>query len=171
MAYEEGAAESVKKRALMKPPGILVALGFVKPGVWREALKVVYGYRQSPRQWSDHRDDVLCGMKIQDGAKVIRVSHMLSKPNMWKIVEEDAQGQEETSKEAEETLRGLMSVYVDDRLVLGELSIIYQATEGEQSKRGWLMAGQDLLRRNLGEDQPKISRSFLKRSEAPLRSS
>ena len=162
----------LEREHLMKPPGILVALGFA-----------VYGYRQSPRLWSDHRDDVLCRMKILDGTKVIRFSQMLREPKMWKIVEEDADASEKELKSTEENLRGLMLVYVDDLLVLGELSTIHLVTDGikatweasapelineqsgtrflgmELSKRNdgsWLATQVgytvDLLKRNLGED-------------------
>eukprot|EP00435_Cladocopium_sp_Y103_P038530 s827_g10.t1 len=170
--------ETPRKRAFMKPPSILVSLGFVKPNVWWEAKKAVYGYRQSPRLWSDYRDEVMAKIKVSDGPKSIRFSQMLSEPSIWKIIEEDEdQGEEEV-------LRGLLLIYVDDLLVLGELSTIHLAAEAikgiwevsapEQindqkgtrflgmelwrKEEGTWMATQigyttDLLRRNLGEDQ------------------
>ena len=37
-----------KKRPVIRPPGVLIACGFVKPNTFWEADKALYGYRKSP---------------------------------------------------------------------------------------------------------------------------
>ena len=52
------------RRALMRPPQLLVALGLAKINEWWEAIMALY-YRQSPRLWSDYRDEELHGMRMK----------------------------------------------------------------------------------------------------------
>ena len=166
-----------KKRSLMKPPTLLVQMGFIKPGVWWEALKAVYGYRQSPRLWSDHRDHTLHRKKIRLAKGWLVLRQMISEPSMWLIVET-------SDVTSEETIRGLMLVYVDDLLVCGDEEAIdlvtksiqqtWEVSEPEKigAQKGTRFLGMelwreeggawkatqvaytlDLLKRRLGEDQ------------------
>ena len=166
---------SSRKRSLMKPPALLVSMGFVKPRVWWEAFKAVYGYRQSPRLWGDHRDVTLRKKKIRLESGWLVLRQMVSEPSMWLIVEEQDSGHE--------AIRGLMLVYVDDLLICGDEEAIERMTDciqqtwevstpekigGEKGVRflgmelwrkdGVWKATQvaytlDLLRRHLGESQ------------------
>ena len=79
----------------MKPPTLLVSMGFVKVGVWWEAKKAVYGYRQSPRLWSDFRDEVLWKMEVRDGSKIVKLIQMITEPNIWRILEQNVEQMEE----------------------------------------------------------------------------
>ena len=164
-----------EKRVLIKPPAILVALGLVEPDELWEAIMAVYGYRQSPRLWSDYRDEELRVLPIGEPEDQCQLSQMVSEPNIWRI----------TSGTGSETkLRGLMLVYVDDIAIFAEekeRNLIVEALRKkwetstpeeigpDQGVRFlgtelWRISGKewwctqqnytlDLLRRNLGEDQ------------------
>ena len=47
---------------LLKPPNILVKLGYVSSTSYWKALMAMYGLRQSPKTWSDHRDECFHSM-------------------------------------------------------------------------------------------------------------
>lgn len=84
---------------LLKPPSILVHLEYFQADQFWEVLKAVYGFRQSPRLWSDHRDSEMKGMKV----KRMKLWQMDSDPCMWLI------------KEAEHApVLGIVLTYVDD---------------------------------------------------------
>ena len=173
---EETSGGKLKKRSLMKPPPLLIALGFVKPGVWWEAIKAVYGYRQSPKLWSDFRDHTLHRKKAELDGVTLVLKQMISEPSMWLIVEE-------SELQEDGKIRGIMLVYVDDLLICGDQEAITAMTESIRStwevseperindekgvrflgmelwrmKDGSWKATQvgyttDLLKRNLGED-------------------
>ena len=81
---------------LLRPPPLLVRLGFARPGEHYRADKAIYGLRQSPKRWGDHRDRRLLTMKTESGY-VFRPSE--AEPNLWRIVWidelcEDEEGQE-----------------------------------------------------------------------------
>ena len=173
----EAGEEGEVKMALMKPPSLLVQTGFIKPGRWWRAKKAVYGYRQSPKRWSDHRDSTIRKKKIKlESGGVIVLRQMVSEPGMWMIVEEDSQGNE--------IIRGVMLIYVDDLLICGDqdaVNLVTQCIEQTwevstpedvghsqptrflgmelwKKEDGSWFASQvayttDLLRRRLGEDQ------------------
>ena len=50
---------------VLKPPSLLVKLGYAKPGEHYQAVKAVYGLRQARRKWGRHRDKKLLAMKTQ----------------------------------------------------------------------------------------------------------
>ena len=106
---------------LIKPPPLLVKLGYVPPQeVWL-ALKAIYGLRQSPKTWSDHRDLILSGMEWPLGDQVANFEQMVTDPNVWKIVTQSDLG--------EEQLQGVMIVYVDDLMVLAPEKIARSTIE------------------------------------------
>lgn len=55
--------EESLKPVLLRP---LVVLGYFSPDQWWLVLKAAYGFRESPRLWSDHMDDELHEMKVGD---------------------------------------------------------------------------------------------------------
>ena len=119
--------EKKEKRILIKPPTLLVSAGLVGRNEHWEALKAVYGYRQSPRLWSDYRDDELRIMEIGHGGgqQKVRLCQMLSEPNMWKIL---------CGPLEEEKLAGILLVYVDDLLVLAEDPVLSMVVEAIRKK-------------------------------------
>ena len=163
-----------EKKVLIKPPAILVALGLVEPDELWEAIMAVYGYRQSPRLWSDYRDEELRILPLGDEEHQCQLTQMVTEPNIWKIT---------SGSGAEAKLRGLMLVYVDDIAIFAErkerdlvveaLRKKWETSSPEEvgSEHGvrflgtelWRISGKewwctqqnytlDLLRRNLGED-------------------
>ena len=178
---ETGEEGMEPKRALIRPPALLVTLGLVGSDEWWEALKAVYGYRKSPRLWSDHRDRTVRKMRIKADRGVIVLHQMISEPNMWKVMlyeDEELQGEGE--------LIGLVLIYVDDLLILSDLTTVdlileeiksvWELSQPEEVnsevgtrflgselwrwKTGHWMTTQkgyttDLLRRNLGPDEEK----------------
>eukprot|EP00435_Cladocopium_sp_Y103_P041836 s2179_g11.t1 len=135
--------EAEEKKALIKPPAILRELGYVEEDEWWLVLKALYGYKQSPRLWSDYRDEKLAALQILEEGRKFRLQQLLSEPNIWKILEikgstkrgeDDEEMQDwvivenDTPEEPGETLtilRGVLLVYVDDILALGERPIIH----------------------------------------------
>ena len=59
-----GEESQPQKRAIIKPPPLLITAGLAKPGEHWEVLMALYGYKESPKLWSDHRDGVLAEIEI-----------------------------------------------------------------------------------------------------------
>ena len=80
---EDGEGGEDEIPVVIKPPPILVQLGYVQEGEWWMALKAMHGLRQSPKVWGDHRDcqmrkmewDVEGG-KFWDGSNQCRTQHV-----------------------------------------------------------------------------------------------
>ena len=170
----EGKKENVEEiervaKVLIKPPPLLVKLKYVKEGDWWLALKAMYGLRQSPKVWGDHRDSILQGFEWKSGKKCRRLEQALSEPNMWKVMEEQG--------EVAPTLKGLVMMYVDDALILGGAEVVKEVVEKmrevwEISKPEWLgdeapvrFLGMDLWKGNYGVfvSQEAYIRDVLKR--------
>ena len=98
---EEG--EEAPLPMLLRPPPILVKLGYFPPYQLWEVLRALYGFRRSPKLWKDYRDEEMEKMRVGK----MRLHQLESEPSTWAI------RQEETGD-----LQGLMLTYVDDILVL-----------------------------------------------------
>ena len=162
------------KKVLMKPAGLLVSLGYFKADEYWEVLKAVYGFRQSPRLWSDHRDHVMRDMTVGE----TYIMQMETEPAVWMILEFTSG-----------VLRGVIVTYVDDILVLACRNLVagwlqcfratWETTDPEwidglkgtrflgmelfRSDHGeWSISQRnytfDLLQRNLGKDDSKWPR-------------
>ena len=51
---------------ILRPPGILIALGYFTADQGWEVHRALYGFRQSPKLWSDYRDQELEEMRVED---------------------------------------------------------------------------------------------------------
>ena len=135
LSTEEDGAEGPV--VILKPPNILVKLGYVKPSSYWKALMAMYGLRQSPRTWSDHRDECFLAMTWKVEQEEFYFEPMTSEPNLWKVMKKE---------EIEQDVQtGLMLVYVDDLLVLSEERIVRSVIETissqwEVSEPEWLNA-------------------------------
>ena len=100
---------------ILRPPPLLVKLGFAKPGEHYCADKAIYGLRQSAKRWGDHRDRRLLTMRTASGY-IFRPSE--AEPNLWRIllVKDNAMSLEE--QEIGRQLFGPILIYVDDMLIL-----------------------------------------------------
>ena len=106
---------------VLKPPSLLVKLGYAKPGEHYQAVKAVYGLRQAPRKWGRHRDKKLLQMRTPEGY-VFRPS--ASEPNLWRILKVPEGTNALEIEEFESELYGFMVVYVDDIIVLSREEIV-----------------------------------------------
>ena len=88
---------------LLRPPPVLVKLGYFSPHQLWEVLRAVYGFRRSPKLWKDYRDEEMEKMKVGK----MKLYQLESEPSTWAI------RHEETGE-----LQGLVLTYVDDIMVL-----------------------------------------------------
>ena len=65
---------------LLKPPAILVKLGYVSSTSYWKALMAMYGLRQSPKTWGDHRDECFHEMSWKTGEEEFYFESMTSEP-------------------------------------------------------------------------------------------
>ena len=89
----------------LKPPHLLVRLGYASSQEVWIAEKAMYGLRQSPRSWALHRDQTLQSLTIQG----LQLRQASSEANLWVV--KDA---------VHRSLKGIILVYVDDMLITGE---------------------------------------------------
>ena len=104
----------------LKPPVLLVKLGYAQSSEAWIAEKAMYGLRQSPRSWSIYRDRVMMDLEIEK----INITQATSEPNLWVLKSTE-----------DETLQGLILVYVDDMLITGRDEVVTRTLE--QIQRVW----------------------------------
>ena len=115
--------EKIQKRALLKPPALLQELGLIKRGEMWEAWLSTGTAREL---WGHFRDEEMMKMEAVCGAEKVRMVQMLTEPNLWRIVEGEG---------SKEVLKGVVVVYVDDMLFLGEG--LYVDLMIEEVRRKW----------------------------------
>ena len=123
MSEEDGGEASV---VILKPPNILVKLGYVQPNSYWKALMATYGLRQSPKTWGDYRDECFHHMAWTHGGEEYYFERMTSEPNLWKIMKKDGA--------MLDSQQGLMLVYVDDLLVLSREETLQKVIETVSNK-------------------------------------
>ena len=107
---------------LVRPPSILVEMGLIESHVLFEPLRAVYGFRRSPRLWGKQRDLELIDLRVpykdESGREGrLRLSQLISEPNLWKLVDEGDGGEDMK-------VYGLLMSYVDDLFVTAPLPIL-----------------------------------------------
>ena len=112
---------------VLKPPPILIRLGYFAPDEMFLVKKAIYGLRQSPRCWSLYRDDKIRSMESPSGIKFMQSE---GEPNLWRI-EKDGE------------LQGLMLIYVDDILISGEGETVKEAVKMIQDQ--WTTSTPEVL--------------------------
>ena len=117
---------------LVKPPYLLIEKGYLEREALFLPLRALYGFRRSPKLWGDHRDQLLRSMviKMKKGKKdevELRVEQMRSEPNLWKIVMEDQDEEEEFISNGK--VKGLLMTYVDDLCVSAEAGVAEAVVE------------------------------------------
>ena len=117
---------------VLKPPSLLVKLGYAKPGEHYQAVKAVYGLRQAPRKWGRHRDKKLLQMKTPEGY-VFRPS--VAEPNLWRILKVPDGTDALEIEEFESELYGFLVVYVDDIMILSREQIVLAVRAALQRER------------------------------------
>ena len=106
-------SELVEEAVVLKPPYLLLKLGFAQQGEYYKAEKAIYGLRQSPKRWGDFRDQRMRDM-VSPSGYYFRQS--VTEPNMWRILRKTTEKEEQDEILAE--LHGFILVYVDDMLTL-----------------------------------------------------
>eukprot|EP00438_Fugacium_kawagutii_P029112 Skav233709 [mRNA] locus=scaffold2120:28636:35173:- [translate_table: standard] len=102
--------EEEEEIAILKPPHLLVKLGYAEAWEWWQVTKAVYGFRKSPKKWSRHRDHTMQDMRwrTQDQGGWYYMEPTAADPNLWRIKSTE-----------DDRLHGLVLVYVDDLMVFG----------------------------------------------------
>ena len=120
------------KVAIIKPPPLLVMAGLAKPDEYWEVLMALYGYRESPRLWADHRDSEVQRMEVpmEDGS-FLSLDQMVTEPNMWRILRHQPGPFSGTQAEQ---FCGILLIYVDDFLLLGEPAVLDVLISAIQAK-------------------------------------
>ena len=137
---DEQGEEEDPAAVILRPPPLLVRLGFARPGEHYKAEKAIYGLRQSPKRWGDHRDRRLLTMRTVSGY-VMRPSE--AEPNLWRIIWMDVNSTDEEGQELLGPLKGFILIYVDDMLILSLRDVAEEVIrelqrEWETSKPEWL---------------------------------
>ena len=161
---QTGEASEASTLVLIAPPRLLVKLGYTGVQEYWMALKAMYGLRQSPRTWGDHRDGVFQEAKWEwDGRKMI-FEPMVSDPNVWQLID--------TSCELGREISGLMLVYVDDLLILGPRALVQSALA--RIKEAWDLSTPEWLNsrepvRFLGVDIWKMPQGMFMNQESYIK--
>ena len=98
----------VTKRYAMKPPRVLVELGLCEQDEIWMIDRALYGFRESPKWWSDHRDRILAIASWMTPFGEVHLKQFTSEGNIWAIRTKDG------------VCKGHVLVYVDDILVLSD---------------------------------------------------
>eukprot|EP00435_Cladocopium_sp_Y103_P029637 s865_g7.t1 len=122
---------------LLRPPSIFVEKGYLEKHTVYQPLKAIYGFRRSPCLWGNHGDEKMRNVRIslQDEKKtVLKLLQLGSEPNLWKIVEEaDERNEEEEHWLTNNTVLGLVMTYVDDVFISAKEDIMIAIKEKFQS--------------------------------------
>ena len=117
--FEDSDEEDEMKPVVIKPPGILVTLGYFTADQGWEVHRALYGFRQSPKLWSDYRDQQLELMKVSD----YYLKQLESESCIWLV-----------KKIGDEEVHGALVTYVDDLLLLGSENLAVQWVQEIQKK-------------------------------------
>eukprot|EP00435_Cladocopium_sp_Y103_P029126 s549_g7.t1 len=131
MPSEANGHQPEPKRALLRAPALLVTAGLAQPNEYYEAIMAMYGFKQSPRLWSDYRDQELAKMEVETQGGILTLQQMVTEPNMWRLMLKSPGPLKDTL--AEEFV-GLMLVYVDDLLILSSNTIAKDLIRAVQTK-------------------------------------
>ncbi len=101
--FEDSDEEEDQRPVIIKPPGILVTLGYFTAEQGWEVHRALYGFRQSPKLWSDYRDQQLEGMRV--GSFFLK--QLESESCIWLM-----------KKQEDDEIYGALVTYVDDLLLL-----------------------------------------------------
>ena len=120
-----------KIRYAITMPKVVVDAGCAPANTAYLVDRVLYGLREAPRLWGSFRDKRISQAQFLVGTRSCVFKQMETDPAVWRLVEK---GREQ------ETL-GLMVVYVDDVMMLGEEDVTQGMytwiTEGSGDDEGW----------------------------------
>ena len=61
---DENGEKMEPRRAIIRPPALLILAGLAKPDEFYEVIMALYGYKESPKLWSDYRDQEIAKMEL-----------------------------------------------------------------------------------------------------------
>ena len=108
------------RRYLLRPPRWLIDLGLAEPGEYYSLGMVLYGFKEAPAWWSEHRDSKLSKAKFAG----CHLEQGESDTSIWRIVEGKA-------------LKGYLVTYVDDFLILSDGATARNLHDWLTSEAGW----------------------------------
>ena len=112
-------------------PRVVVDADCAQPDTAYLVERVLYGLREAPRLWGNFRDRRIKGAKITIEGIVYKFVQMETDNAVWRLVGE---------RNEQETI-GMMIVYVDDVMFLGEdyaiKAMYHWITKGEGEEPGW----------------------------------
>ncbi|CAE7618847.1 GIP, partial [Symbiodinium sp. CCMP2456] len=132
----------VKKRYAVRPPKLLTELGICAADEIWMIERALYGFRESPRWWSVHRDSVLSTATWNTERGALRLRQLASDSNVWSIELESGE------------CMGHLLIYVDDMLIMADDCIaasffewflgvdIYEDYSPEQLREGQRITGE-----------------------------
>ena len=101
----------VTKRYAMRPPRILIEMGLCTDDELWLIDRALYGFRESPKWWSLHRDEFLKSARWLSSRGEVRLEQFASEGNLWSM------------KLGDGSCLGHLLVYVDDMLLLTDLDV------------------------------------------------
>ena len=104
---------NIIKRYAMRPPRLLIDLGLCTEDELWMVDKALYGFRESPKWWSVHRDDFLTGATWTTSLGNVCLQQLTSEGNVWSMRLQDG------------SCIGHLLVYVDDMLLLTEPEVAH----------------------------------------------
>ena len=108
------------RRYLLRPPRWLVDLGLAEPGEHYSLGMVLYGFKEAPAWWSDHRDSKLRGAKFAGH----HLEQAQSDSSVWRIMQGTS-------------LKGYLITYVDDFLIVSERRVAVGLHQWLLDGAGW----------------------------------
>ncbi|CAE7673266.1 KIN12C, partial [Symbiodinium necroappetens] len=108
------------QRYLLRPPRWLIDLGLAEPGEYYSLGMVLYGFKEAPAWWSDHRDAKLRKAVFAE----CHLEQGTADSSVWRILKGTV-------------LKGYLVTYVDDFLVLSERTTAHALHQWLLSEAGW----------------------------------
>ena len=83
---DENGKKMEPRRAIIRPPALLILAGLAKPDEFYEVIMALYGYKESPKLWSDYRDQEIAKMELPCEGGILTLQQMITEPNMWRMM-------------------------------------------------------------------------------------
>ena len=102
---------NVTKRYAMRPPKLLIEMGLCADDELWVIDRALYGFRESPKWWSIHRDEFLKSARWPSPYGEVRLEQFASEGNLWSM------------RLCDGSCLGHILVYVDDMLLLTSANV------------------------------------------------
>ena len=113
---------------IVRPPFLLVQLGLLQANHRWLVRRALYGLQTSPRDWAQHRDQVMKGIKLE-GPVECSLVQSVTDDSLWLL------------KGLDQVVKALVIVYVDDIAMFGPVEILEKIVS--EIKAVWTISGPD----------------------------